>query len=438
MSTETIPRARVASRASFALVVATMVTVSIRAADVDFRPTLTFGVVHDGNVAVIGSTTDKGDDIASLAFDLAVDRKTPVETLTFSYRPTYSAYRTNDDLNYFGQSASLVYTRTPSRSATYSFELDGSRTERQGVRTSDPSAATTFLPRSMQTHVNVGALGELTGRRNIFNWEVRSSLDDYSQADYSGTAQPSTCVVDADCDDGNGCTVDTCSAGLCTYMQSATCDLQRSTGARVAGSWRYEVNPKNSVGLGLIVDSFWYSTLPSAANESLGLVGESAFGRATSMNYSAGVSNTRSDGVSDQNVVGSVSISNTFSEVSTLKVEIRRAASQGSGLGGVSIDQGGYLAYNYTPHHRGLTGSVVAAYWKRDPPGQTTTTSTPSTTTISTNASLGWNFNRFLSLSVGHSYSDQTSSDPTTLDTHYSVYGFSLTWAIRGREGVNR
>jgi len=428
----------VAARLVTALGVGCAAWMPAGAAEVDFRPTLMFGIFHDGNIAVTGDATANGDDVGAVSVELVVDRTTPDDTLSFAYRPTYVAYRKNDGLNYFGQSVRMSYAHAPSRAATYAFDLDASRTERQGVRPTDPADTTTFVPRSLQTHVTIRGHGRHEARRNIVDWELRGTLDDFSQAHQATGTQPTVCTTDAECDDGNACTDDTCAAGLCAFAQNHSCDLQGSTGARALTTWQYAVTENHSVGLGLVFETFWYEVLPTTYNESLGLVGESSFGRFTTMTYAAGVCDTTSSGVSDTNVVGNLHISRAFSEDSTLAAEVRRSASQGSGLGGVSIDQGGYLEYGYSPNRRGVTAAIIAAYWKREPPDQAGTSGTPSTTTISTNATLGWNFNRFLSLNLNHLYSDQSSSSPTTLDTRYSSYGLHLSWAIRGREGTRR
>ena len=62
----------------------------------------------------------------------------------------------------------------------------------------------------------------------------------------------------------------------------------------------------------------------------------------------------------------------------------------------------------------------------------------PSTTTLSTAERLQWNFNRFLALEIGHSYSDQSSSDAQVLVTRYNSYGFNLHWSILGRAEARR
>jgi hypothetical protein len=367
---------RVSRAAGLSLV--TLAATASHAAEVDFRPTLTFGAYYDGNTAVVG--------------EAGFDRTTPESTLNFSYRPSYVAYRNASDLNYFGQSADLNFARSASRSARYTFDLNAYRTERQGVRPTSPSDPATFVPRSMHTHVGARAHGTHEGRRNLIDWEVRGHLDDYSLS-----------------------------------------TLENSSGLGALVAWRYEVSEKSSVGLGLNFDTLMYQTLPNVYIESFGLVGEREFTRSTSMVYAAGVSRTSSEGSSSTNFAADVSVSRAITDVSALSAGVRQSVSAGSGLGGTSLDTGGYVSYSHTAPRRGLGGSVVAGYWRRDPMAVGAAAATASTTTLSAGGSLGWNFNRFLALNFAYAYSDQTSSDPATLDTRYSSYGLNLLWTIRGR-----
>jgi hypothetical protein len=406
---------------------------SSQAADVNFRPTLTFGAYYDGNTAVVGGASGQGDGTGVLAADLAVERTTPDSSLVFSYRPSYVAYRNESDLNYFGQSTDLNYARTTSRRARYTLDLNAYRTERQGVRPTSPSDAATFVPRSMQLHVGARAHGTHEGRRNVIDWEVRASLDDYSQSQPTSQPDPPACVVDQDCDDGNSCTQDTCNAGVCEHQANGACDLQNSSGVGALGTWRYQVTEKSSVGLGLNFDTLMYATLPNVYVESFGLVGDYEISRSTTMTYAAGVSRTDSEGTNSTNFAGDLTISRSITEVSSLTAGIRQSVSSGSGLGGVSLDTGGYASYSHAAPRQGLSGSVLAGYWRRDPVAVGAAAASASTQTLNAGGSIAWNFNRFLALSFAYAFSDQTSSDPATLDTRYSSYGLNLLWAIRGR-----
>lgn len=353
---------------------------------------MSFGIFHDGNTQIVGDATGHGDDVAAIAFDLSVLRTTSDSTLTFAYRPVYVAHKENSDNNYFGQSTDLNYVTSPSRSAQYTFDVNAYRTERQGVRATDPSEPATFVPRSVQTHVGGRAHGTHTGRRNIVDWEFRGNYESYS--------------------------LDT---------------LEDSSGAGAMTTWRYQVTENSSVGLGLIFDTLFYATLDNVYVESFGLVGAHAFSAATSMSYAVGASRTETTGSSSTNFAADITIARTITDVSALTAGIRQAVSRGSGLGGVSLDTGGYVAYSHNVPRPGITGSVTAGYWRRDPIEVAGAAATANTETLSASGSLGWNFNRYLSLNLYDSYSYQTSSDPATLDTQYNSVGLNLRWNIRGR-----
>ena len=126
MSTETSSSGRVVWCAVSVALSALAASVT-QSAEVRFDPVLSFGLFHEGNTEVIGDPADGGDDVGHVAADLAVSRTTPTSELSFSYRPSYTAYRVDTDLNYFAQSASFGYTNSSSRSSTASCASRASR-----------------------------------------------------------------------------------------------------------------------------------------------------------------------------------------------------------------------------------------------------------------------------------------------------------------------
>jgi hypothetical protein len=373
------------------------------AADVDFRPTMSFGIFHDGNVQVVGDATGEGDDVAAISMDLVVVRTSPDSTLNFAYRPVYVWHKENTEDNYFGQSVDLNYVTSRSRDAQYTFDLNGYRTERQGVRATDPAAPATFVPRTVQTHGGGRVHGTHTGRRNIVDWELHGNFDIYSDDEPEVPPPPGT--VD---------------------------ELEDSAGAGALTSWRYQISENSTIGLGLIFDTLFYETFETVYVESFGLVGSHQFSPATSMTYAVGASRTETNEASDTNFAADVTIARTITDVSSLTAGVRQSVSRGSGLGGVSLDTGGYVSYTHDVPRPGITGSVTAGYWRRDPIGVDEAAPSTSTNTFSASGSIGWNFNRYLSLNLYDSYSYQTASDQT-LDTQYNSVGLTLNWNIRGR-----
>ena len=134
----------------------------------DFRPELTFGVFHDGNISVIGE--GNGDEGATLAFDLIWDHVTATSTFTFSYRPSYTAYRTFSELDYFGNRAVVGYVREWSKSSRFTIDAYAARTDRQGQTADNADTATTFVPRTTETQANVRFAGTVgAGRRGLLD-----------------------------------------------------------------------------------------------------------------------------------------------------------------------------------------------------------------------------------------------------------------------------
>ena len=394
------------------LLVASSVWGPVGAADVDFRPTLTFGLAHDGNTAVTGDATANGDELAALTVDLAVTRRTPVERLSFSYRPSYVAYRRQTGSDYFGHLLNLDVIFLPAAQATYTLDLTASRTEQQGARLTTPSEPTTFVTRSTQTRASLGLRGAHDQRRSIVDWEFRCDVVDYSEPSNSGSGT------------------------------STTASLEGSTMFSGSTAWRYVVSEKGSVGLRVDLRRLEYQTSPTTFVETLGLIGLQEFDRKTSMSYTAGISRSSSSDIGITLASGELLITHSITDMSSLSAGIRRLVSQGHGAGGPSTDTGAYLTYTHRPPRRGLSGTVVATYWRRHPEFQAAP-SAPSGTiapvasnTISTAETLAWNFNPFVSLDLVHTFNDQTSSDPAVLDTRYNSYGFAIHWAIRGRQEV--
>ncbi|HEX4824857.1 MAG TPA: hypothetical protein VFV19_11130 [Candidatus Polarisedimenticolaceae bacterium] len=394
---------------------------------------MSFGLFHEGNVAVIGDTSS-GDDAAAISVALPVERRTPNSQLRFRYEPTYVAYQNNSDLNYLGQQAHLMYGLTPSKTSSYSFDLDAVRTDHQGVRSTDPQTAVTFVPRTTQTNASAVIRGDHTGRRNLIGWEVRASMDRFSAPNAVGHTTAVSCTVSADCDDGDVCTIDSCVNNVCQHgldQSNPACHLQDSTGAGASASWRYALTERSSLGLGLDAQVYTFDGLPTAYVESLGVVGAHTFSRTLSMTYIAGAAFAGSGNESDTEPVGDVTLSRATSETTTLSAGARRWVSQGSGIGGASLDQGAYVNYAYSPLHRGANGGVTAGYWKRDPLSISASANAVSTDTLSANLYFGWNFNQYLSLNANYAYSDQTSSQ-NALNTQFGSYGAYLRWSILG------
>jgi hypothetical protein len=385
-----------------------------RAADVDFRPTMSFGLFHDGNISVTGGT--HGDENAALAFDLAVDRKTATKTLTFSYRPTYVAYHKSTDLNYFGNTIDLGFAADAARESRYTFDMYVSRTDYQGLTPSTQDEAVAFVPRTTLTQGSVKVSGShRAGRRGFVDWHLRGGADRYKDL----SDNPATTVLDV-----NGVNV----------PDPVNFNDATAFGGRIG--WRSELSPRNTLGAALDFAHFGYEFTPSVAVESVGLVGTSQVGPLWTIEYAAGVSRATLEGDSISGFSFNATIEYEVERASTFSAGARQVFAPGTGLGGSTQDRGVWVAYGHAPTARGLSGSVLGGYWQRSELAFATTTVTAGdSASFTLNGTLGWSFNRFLALNGAFAFIDQSGRNgaPESLNTNYSSYGLYLRWAIRGR-----
>jgi hypothetical protein len=108
----------------------------------------------------------------------------------------------------------------------------------------------------------------------------------------------------------------------------------------------------------------------------------------------------------------------------------------GTGLGGSTQDRGVWIAFGHAPVGNGLSGSVLGGYWQRtELQFATSTPSAGDSESFNINGTLGWEFNRYLSINAAYAFIDQNGRNgaPESLDTNYSSYGLYLRWIFRGR-----
>jgi len=386
---------------------------AVRAAEVDFRPVMSFGIFHDGNIAVTGQGA--GDDVASLSFDLAVDRKTPTSTFSFAYRPSYVAYRKSDGLDYFANTLILGYGHEASRNSQFSVDLYASRTDYQGRTAATADRATTFVPRTTLTQIYARASGSSgAGKRGILDWQVRASTDRYKDL----ADNPATVV------DVSGVNV----------PDPVNFNDTTALGGRLA--WRSELSARTTLGAGLDADQFGYEIGPSVTIASLVIVGTWQPNERWSLDYFVGGSRASSDSNTASGLSFDARVGYTTGKESTFSGGARQVFAPGTGLGGSTQDRGVWLSYAHAPSARGLSGSVLGGYWQRAEVDFTSSSTSPAdTVSASLGGGIGWNFNRFVALDANYVFVDQKAQHgaPASLDTNYSLYGVFLRWAIRGR-----
>ena len=400
-----------------------------RAMEVDFRPSMAFGAAHDGNVRIVDydpttqqSVSKQGDDYARVDLLLGWDWKTRTSTISFTYHPEYVKYRNRSELDFFGNTLLFGYSRQTSPRTKTTVDVDVTRTDTQGVNSVNVGRPNTFVPRTTLTAVYLDSGGAIAvGARAFVDWRARASADRHKEVDN---------IV-----------------------------FQDTSELGVMGGWRYALSERSTLGLAVDLDGFDYSpvppgttasTLPSVFVETVGLSGTYAANRQTGLSYTVGASHSTwgttstESGGSTTNGSFSLAIAREIAEVSHLAAGISQGVAPGSGAAGATLDTGAWVGYTRSAPRRGLTASLYGSYWHRAEL-HLSSQSGGSTDTGSVSGTIGWVFNRFVSLHGAYSYSTQphltitvVEQDGTTkqqpIDSaNYGSYGVFLRWAIGGR-----
>lgn len=381
----------------------------VMAAAVDFRPILTFGVFHSGNVQIIGNEAI-GDDTAVVAVDLAIDRTMPSSLASFYYQGAYVAYRQNTGLNYLGNRLGASYTKELSLRTGARADVEVSRTDSQGIAAASiapqGSGATnvgrplTFVPRTTITRGYGSASGTVgTGERSLADWAVQASISRYDDV-------PGVIFND-------------------------------SNEARASGGWRYELSQRTTLGLTAGVNWFGFELTASSVGQWLAFTGTHELDQFTTMTFDLGAARTTTGDLSSNSGRFLLSFSRELIANSSLTAAVQQVVSPGTGLQAVTNDTGAWVSYTQSSVRSGLIWAADGSYWFRKTlpvEGGSTT----ETGTLSLSAALGWRFNRFLDLSAAYaSFSQNDRNDSSSpLNTQYASYGLFLRWAIRGLNGA--
>jgi hypothetical protein len=409
LSTEACAASAVAARRAGAVAVAAWLGVAARAAEVDFHPVLTFGLFHDGNIAVIGQGA--GDDGALAALDLAWDRTTELSTFAFSWRPSYVAYRRAQELGYFSNTLSFDYKKEWSHGSLLTVDLYAARTDFQPQTVQTADIATTYVPRTTLTHADLRIGGTIDfGPRGFVDWQVRGGADLYDDI----KDNPATPLV-----------------------ETQNFDNAIAAGGRFA--WRYELSSRNTLGLGLDFTTFGYELAPRVISEWLGLVGTCEMSRLWKLDYSAGATRALANGVLIDAASLSANVAYTAGEATTFGAGLRQEFAPGTGIGGATQDRGAWISVARVPPARGLSGSFVSGYWLRDAlafePAGSATAPLDDSAALTINSAIGWTFNRYLAIDAAYVFVDQKARNGASaaLDTQYGSYALRLRWAMNGR-----
>lgn len=408
MSTDPIKRRRALVHGIYFLLVPACFTSGVRAADTDFRPSLRFGLFHDGNVNVIGGA--QGDDVAALSFDLVWDRNTPTTKFELVYRPSYVYYRQASELDYFANTLEVDFTKEGSNQSQVNVSAYFTRTDRQGQTQFTAASATTYVPRSTQTIASVDVDGTVpAGRRGFLDWRVRGGVNLYE--DIQIPDDPVTPEVDP-----------------------INFDFTDSGWYSGRLDWREEVSARNTLGLGFVAGHFGYETpTPGVVVASLGLVGTSQVSPSWTLDYAVGAARATSNGSSEDGFTFDATIQYAAGRASTFEAGARQVFAPGTGVGGATQDLGAWISYSHDRVERGIFGQALGGYWKREALEFDAPATVGNTETFNAAGSMGWAFNRFVALEWAYAFVYQTNGASSASDTNYSTYGIYLRWAIRGR-----
>ena len=406
-----------------------LMTGSTRAAEVDFRPSLSFGVFHNGNLSVTGK--GQGDDAAILALDLKVERRTATSLFSFDYRPAYEAYRKSKDLDYFSNTIALGYSHEGARASKFYVDGYAARTDYQGATQLKPDVATTFVPRTTLTRGDAKIGGNIpAGKRGFVDLEARGYVELYKDLDDN----PATEIV------------------------GDQVDFVDTTAGTASIAWRTEINPRNTIGVTVEGSYFDYENdvlvqLPplgsvvvspeSVLVETLAIVGTSQPGEYWQLSYLVGGSRAESGDAEISGFSFDLTVEYTAMQESLFSGGARQVFSPGTGVptttpGAVGIstttqDRGVWFSYSHSPTARGLSGAVIGGYWVREVLDFGASSTGAATHSINVAGNIGWKFNRFITLTGNYAFVDQSTQQPSSLETSYSSYGVFLNWAIRGR-----
>jgi hypothetical protein len=402
LSTEGVPTIR--RIVGFALGV-TVLACPVNAAEVNFRPVLTFGLFHSGNVKIIGSDP-VGDETAAIAVDLAVDRTTAISNFSFYYLATYVGYRQNSDLNFLGNALGTTYTKQVSSRTGVSASVDLFRTDTQGIaaasiaphgsEASNVDRPLTFVPRTTITRGNGSVSGTVgVAARSLVDWAFRATTNRY--------------------DEVPGVT------------------FNNSTSVDVSGGWRYELNQRTTLGLSAGANWFAFEQTDNSFGALLAFTGTHQLSRFTSMTFDLGATRTTTGDVATTNGMFLLSFDRALAANASLTAAVEQTVTPGTGLQAATNDTGAWVSYAQSSVRNGLSWAIDGAYWFRKtlPAGSAPTTETG---TLNLSGALGWRFNRFVELRAAYSnFYQKDRSDPTSsLNTRYDSYGIFLRWAIRG------
>jgi hypothetical protein len=373
---------------------------------------MSFGLFHDGNISVTGGT--HGDENAAWR-SISPSTKTPTSALTFSYRPTYVAYRRATDLNYFGNTIVWDSPQTRPASPGTTFDMYVSRTDYQGLTQNTQDQAVAFVPRTTLTQ-GPSRSPARTAPGTAASW-TGSSERAPSATRISRTTRRRPC-----------------STVRVNVPDPVDFNDPSSFGGRIA--WRGEISPETPWASPWTPRQFGYDYELTPAWWSIrGLVGTSRVGELWTLEYAVGAS-PGDHGGDSISAFRSMRRSNTrVGEPSTFSAGADRCSRRArASAARRKIAASGSLSARSVAN--GLSGSVLGGYWQRSELAFASSTVTAGDSRVVQRERLfGLEFNRLRRAQrrLRVHRPERPQRRPESLDTHYSSYGTLSPLAIRGR-----
>ena len=363
------------------------------ASDFVFSPTLELFAFKDGNPNVVGSDPIS-QDVARAQLGLEFGTLTPRTEWDLNYQLFHEKYQ---DERVFDNTGHRLYTNLRhefSRRSDMTARLYATRTQRQAIRREIIDEPDSLVPRTFINRVSLDLRGRVdTGARNFVTWLA--------------------------------------GGGLQHYEETPEVQYNDSNQAVVGAGWGRNITRRSNVGLAYFYRHISYETTPSVDTHTLAITTDYKIGEKTDLRGAFGVVDVqREDGESDSTFSFDLGIRQELDRYNDLRTGLRRVVTPGFGLGGATLDEGGYVGWRFR-RSRLWWADVNATYWHRELVG---TDGTRGTEGFRTRTSVWWTPLKYLSFSVFHNYTNQNSLGPggSASDTAYNTGGFSVLWEMLG------
>ena len=365
------------------------------ASDFVFSPTLELFLFKDGNPNVVGSDP-VSQDVARAQLGLEFGTLTPRTKWELDYFLFHENYRDEQVLDNTGHRLYTTLRHDFSRRSDMTARLYGTRTQRQVIQRETIDVPDSLVPRTFINRAALDVNGRVDfGARNFMTWLAGGSLQHYEET-------PEVQYNDSD-----------------QFL--------------VGAGWGREITRRSSVGLAYVYRQISYETTLGVDTHTLAITTDYDIGEKTTLRGALGVVQLqREDGESDSTVSFNFGVRQELDRYNDLRTGLRRVITPGFGIGGATLDEGGYVGWRFR-RSRLWWVDINATYWHRELVG---TEGTQGTEGFRTRSAVWWTPLNYLSFAVFHVYTNQNSLSSTgsSSDTDYNTGGFSVLWEILGNK----